>query len=104
MIIAVSDLHLGDSHSNVKGFINFTQEFLKPNQQEITNLVLLGDILDLWGKNTTVVMREHSHIFDMLTSLDFETHYLVGNHDFAILDQRLSFREDVDIGTNLFLT
>jgi len=104
MIIAVSDLHLGDPHSNKKGFTNFIQEFLKPNQKEITHLVLLGDILDFWGKNITVVMQNHSHIFDILSSLDFETHYLVGNHDFAISDPRIAFRDDISVGKSLSLT
>ena len=104
MIIAVSDLHLGDSHSNEKGFLNFIQNFLKPNQEEITHLVLLGDILDFWGKNTTVVMQDHSHIFDAISSLDFETHYLVGNHDFALTDPRMVFRDDITVGKDLSIT
>lgn len=104
MIIAVSDVHLGDSHSNENGFISFIQEFLKPNQREISNLVLMGDILDFWGKNTTVVMRNYSHIFNALVSFDFETHYLVGNHDFALSDPRVVFSEDISVAKNLSLT
>ncbi|MFW9844968.1 MAG: metallophosphoesterase, partial [Candidatus Thorarchaeota archaeon] len=104
MIIAVSDLHLGDSLSNEKGFINFIKEFLKPNQKEISHFVLLGDILDFWGKNITSVIQDHSQIFDTLTSLDFRTHYLVGNHDFALSDPRIVFRNDISVGKDISLT
>jgi UDP-2,3-diacylglucosamine pyrophosphatase LpxH len=104
MIIAISDSHLGDLHSNKKDFISFVQDFLEPNQDEISHLVLLGDILDFWRKNTAVVIHNHSHIFDTLSSLDFETHYLVGNHDFALSNPQMTFRDDISIHMNLSLS
>ena len=47
MIIAVADLHLGSQIANKSGFSKFIQEYLKPNEDDISHIVLLGDILDL---------------------------------------------------------
>ncbi len=104
LIIAVSDLHLGDSLSNEKGFTTFIKDYLKPNQREVTHLVLLGDIIDLWKKNNNDVIQRSDQIFDTLASLDFELHYLVGNHDFAVSSKHLGFREDITISKSLKLT
>ena len=86
MIIVVSDLHLGDELSNKAGFVNFTEEYLKPNQDEITEVVLLGDILDLWRREDTEDFLENMDILNRICSLGFKITYLVGNHDFLILD------------------
>jgi len=104
VIIAVSDLHLGDPLSNEQGFMDFIKAYLKPNQREISHLVLLGDILDLWKKNNNEVIQKKNHIFDTLASLEFELHYLVGNHDFALADRHLELREDIAISKTLRLT
>lgn len=103
LIIAVSDLHLGDPLANEKGFMSLVQDYLRPNQREITHLVLLGDILDLWKKKNNNVIQKANHVFDTLLSLDFELHYLVGNHDFALTDRHLEFREDLTINKSLTL-
>ena len=84
MIIAVSDLHLGDPVSNRAGFLSFIEEFLEPNSNEITDLVLLGDILDLWRRNSASVILENIDILNDVCSLGFTVHYIVGNHDFIM--------------------
>lgn len=104
LIITASDLHLGDPLSNEKGFMSFIQDYLKPNQREITHLVLLGDILDLWKKNNPDIIQKANYVFDALSSLDFESHYLVGNHDYALADSHLGFREDLTISKSLTLS
>lgn len=84
MIISVSDLHLGDPVSNRSGFISFIEEFLKPTCDEITDLVLLGDILDLWRRNSTSVILANLDILNDICSFGFTVHYIVGNHDFIM--------------------
>jgi UDP-2,3-diacylglucosamine pyrophosphatase LpxH len=84
MIIAISDLHLGDPVSNRTGFSSFIEDFLKPRCDEITDLVLLGDILDLWRRNCSAVIRDNLNILNDVCSLGFHIHYIAGNHDFIM--------------------
>jgi UDP-2,3-diacylglucosamine pyrophosphatase LpxH len=86
MIVAVSDLHLGDKASNRSGFIDFIERYLKPNAEDITHLFLLGDILDLWRRNNAAVILNNIDILDSLRSLGFRVFYLVGNHDFVMTE------------------
>jgi len=85
MIIAVADLHLGSQMANKSGFLNFVQEFLEPNQDDISHLILLGDILDLWRNKNSQVLVENLDILTELGQLDMKKNYLIGNHDYAIL-------------------
>jgi len=86
MIVAVSDLHLGDKASNRSGFKNFIEEYLEPNAKDISHLFLLGDILDLWRNNNSDVISSNLDILDSIRSLGFRAFYLVGNHDFIMTD------------------
>ncbi|MGY5859617.1 MAG: metallophosphoesterase [Candidatus Thorarchaeota archaeon] len=86
MIIAVSDLHLGDPASNRSGFLSFIEEFLKPNREEITDLVLLGDILDLWRKDSSTIIFDNLDVLNEVYALGFHVHYIVGNHDLEIVE------------------
>jgi UDP-2,3-diacylglucosamine pyrophosphatase LpxH len=85
MIIVVADLHLGSQMANKSGFSKFVQEFLEPNQDDISHLILLGDILDLWRNKNSQVIVENLDILTELGQLDMKKNYLVGNHDYAIL-------------------
>ena len=96
MIIAVSDLHLGDQASNRQGFASFIEDFLKPKRDDITDLVLLGDILDLWRRNSSTVILENLDILNDVCALDFRVHYMVGNHDF-IMTELGSGKDDVGL-------
>ncbi len=90
MIIVVSDLHLGSNLSNKSGFTEFIHDFLEPNQDDISGIVLLGDILDLWRNSNSKVLLQNLDILGQLSRLDTKKNYLVGNHDYAIfslLDQ-----------------
>lgn len=84
MIIAVADLHLGSQMSNKSGFSEFIHNFLVPNQDEISRIVLLGDILDLWRNSNSKVMLQNFDILGELGRLDMKKNYLVGNHDYII--------------------
>jgi UDP-2,3-diacylglucosamine pyrophosphatase LpxH len=84
MIIVIADLHLGDPLANKAGFSNFIQDFLEPNQDDISRIVLLGDILDLWGRSNSQVLLQNRDILTRLGQLDMTKNYIAGNHDYAI--------------------
>jgi len=84
MIIAVADMHLGSQRANKSGFTEFILKFLEPNQDDISRIVLLGDILDLWRKPNSQVLLENLDIMTKLSRLDMKKNYLVGNHDYAV--------------------
>ncbi|MHA2024370.1 MAG: hypothetical protein ACW98U_00605 [Candidatus Thorarchaeota archaeon] len=86
MIIAVSDLHLGSPQSNKVGFQEFIREFLQPNQSDISHLILLGDIVDLWRYRNSRVLSENADIIGEIGQLDMRKTYIIGNHDYAILN------------------
>lgn len=84
MIIVVADLHLGSQLANKSGFFEFIREFLEPNQNDISRIILLGDILDLWRNTNSQVMLQNLDILTELGRLDMKKNYIVGNHDYAI--------------------
>jgi UDP-2,3-diacylglucosamine pyrophosphatase LpxH len=87
MLVAVSDIHLGDNAANRLGFVDFIERYLKPNAEEITALYLLGDILDLWKRNSSTVIHDNLDILNSVCNLGFHVYYLVGNHDFIMADE-----------------
>ncbi len=93
MIIAVSDLHLGDPLSNKLGFKQFIDEFLKPKSDEITHLVLLGDVFDFWRRDSSTVLLDNLDILNSISSLGFHVIYVVGNHDFNMIEYSLGKQE-----------
>ncbi|TFG26707.1 hypothetical protein EU528_13950 [Candidatus Thorarchaeota archaeon] len=103
MIIAVSDLHLGDPASNRNGFVSFLEEFLRSKRNEITDLVLLGDILDLWRRNSAIVIFENLDIVNKICSLGCHVHYIVGNHDFRMREYSQGM-DDTDLLEGLTCT
>jgi len=82
MIVIISDIHLGYEKCNTENFKRFI-DFL--TTQEIDHLVLLGDILDFWRRSANNVVKENEEILDTLANIDAEKHYVVGNHDYALL-------------------
>jgi len=70
--------------SNKSGFYDFINDFLKPNQNDISRIVLLGDILDLWRNTNSKVLSQNLDILEDLGRLDIAKNYLIGNHDYAI--------------------
>lgn len=85
MIIAVSDVHLGYEKSLPKDFKAFI-EYVSTTLTSDDHLVLLGDILDFWRRNNVSVALEHQDILLRLQSLNTNVHYIVGNHDYLILN------------------
>ena len=94
-IIAVSDVHLGyrkrvrinkwDDNSESKKFGTFLQWIL--DEADITDFVLLGDIMDFWRRKDRDIILENKDILSKINSIaqKANVHYVVGNHDYYVL-------------------
>ncbi len=96
--IVVSDVHLGSESCNIEEFSDFLKwikklenkpETIRYNDKEITirspeKFILLGDILELWDPaqgNRDYVIRDSIVPFSLLSDMDCEKIYVIGNHD-----------------------
>jgi len=85
MKVFISDLHLGDGsrtddfHRDEE-FLKFL-EFIEGQAQE---LIILGDLLELWQADLDRVLFTHSKVINRLLSLrnKVKVTYVVGNHDY----------------------
>jgi UDP-2,3-diacylglucosamine pyrophosphatase LpxH len=84
-VVIVSDVHLGYENSDKEAF----KSFLKSLQQdrELTDLVLLGDIVDMWRRDASGVFFENHSVIEVILELSKKAtiHYVAGNHDFHVL-------------------
>jgi len=91
VIIAVSDQHLGynlsDKEKSDKDSFNAFLDSKMWDDPEITDLVLLGDVVDMWRRDASGVFLENRDTFDKIASLPkrVTVHYVAGNHDFHVL-------------------
>jgi UDP-2,3-diacylglucosamine pyrophosphatase LpxH len=85
LILAVSDVHLGYNASNSGAFRDFLNSRCKSLGRNDT-LVLLGDIFDFWRRNNVAVALENESLFSILESLQTTIHYIIGNHDYTLVD------------------
>jgi UDP-2,3-diacylglucosamine pyrophosphatase LpxH len=86
VIIAVSDQHLGDNpNSDRSAFSAFLDDISR--DQSVTDLVLLGDVVDMWRRDASGVFLENADILDKIVSLKnrMKVHYVAGNHDYHVL-------------------
>ena len=86
MIIAIADLHLGSLIANKIGFQGFIHDFLKPNQSDISHLVMLGDILDLWRNTNSRVLAENADIITELGQLDMKKGFALTDEDIQAIE------------------
>ena len=97
MKIFISDLHLGDGSGSddfhrTKSMFSFL-DFVK---KEADELIILGDLFDLWQAHIYRVLFAHSDLIKKIFSIrkNIEVTYVVGNHDYLPF-ARLT---DFDIG------
>jgi UDP-2,3-diacylglucosamine pyrophosphatase LpxH len=92
MIIVVSDIHLGYDKSDKDQFDKFIDSQLSQLNQS-DHLVILGDLLDFWRRKNAVATIENESILNKLYNLTKQTnvYYLIGNHDYSILDFHKQF-------------
>ena len=85
MIIATSDVHLGYSKSDKASFTRFLDWVAI--QEDVTDLVLAGDILDFWRRDMVGVTIENADVIAKLINVGrggVKVHYVAGNHDYAV--------------------
>lgn len=96
MIIAVSDIHmaerLDDPHVKVDDarFLEFLDHIATDQLKKGGDLVLLGDIVDLWRRDFVKALMESDHAVARLIEIGSKArvHYIAGNHDFHMLRMR----------------
>lgn len=84
-IIAVSDQHLGIETSDKQAFLRFLSSL--QSDSSVTDLVLLGDVVDMWRRDASGVFLENKDVFDIIIALQkkMRVYYVAGNHDFHVL-------------------
>lgn len=91
MILAVSDMHIGYEKSNKEDFLRFLDEI---KSERIDHLVLLGDVFDFWRRNSAKNIIENQDVLNKINELNTENiHYLIGNHDFYMMDWYQKFTD-----------
>lgn len=80
-IVVISDLHLGTDKCDSSALDRFL-DWLR-DEPEVTDLVLLGDIVDMWRRDASGVFLENREMIGKLLSLQprITLHYVAGNHD-----------------------
>lgn len=83
--MVVSDVHLGSEMCDKAAFNQFLTSLNE--DKELTDLVLLGDIVDMWRRDASGVFLENMDTVSILKGLKerIEVHWLAGNHDIHLL-------------------
>lgn len=82
-----SDHHLGYANSDKAAFNAFLDQLAQEN--DVTHLVLLGDVVDMWRRDASGVFLEgHDTLQKILAvkSKGVQIIYVAGNHDYHVLD------------------
>jgi UDP-2,3-diacylglucosamine pyrophosphatase LpxH len=84
-IVAVSDQHLGIENVDKAAFNQFLDQL--PGDSSVTDLVLLGDVVDMWRRDASGIFLENKDTFDKIAVLQkkMRVHYIAGNHDYHVL-------------------
>jgi UDP-2,3-diacylglucosamine pyrophosphatase LpxH len=93
MIIVVSDVHGAERADDPQvqyddsKFLEFLDHIESSQLKDGGDLVLLGDIIDLWRRDFVKALMESEPIISKLTEMSnkIRIHYVVGNHDFHML-------------------
>jgi UDP-2,3-diacylglucosamine pyrophosphatase LpxH len=84
-VVAVSDVHLGTEKSEEAAFNEFLGSL--PDDKELTDLVLLGDIVDMWHRDASGMFLENMDTIKTIRDLKsrLRVHWVAGNHDYHLL-------------------
>ena len=84
-IVAVSDQHLGIETADKAAFLRFLSQL--QSDASVTDLVLLGDVVDMWRRDASGVFLENKDVLDQVILLQkkMRVYYIAGNHDFHVL-------------------
>lgn len=86
----ISDLHLGASYlENPLSYERRVVKWLRSIENDVSELYLLGDILDYWFEYKTVVPRGYTRFLGQLATMadaGVKITWFIGNHDIWIFD------------------
>jgi UDP-2,3-diacylglucosamine pyrophosphatase LpxH len=84
-IVVVSDVHLGTEVSDEAAFNTFLGSL--QDDHEVTDLVLLGDIVDMWRRDASGAFLENMDTMKIIKDLQskLNVHWVAGNHDYHLL-------------------
>lgn len=84
-VVVVSDVHLGGKDSEKESFNEFLGSLR--DDKELTDLVLLGDIVEMWHRDAAGIFLENMDTVILLKELQkrINVHWVVGNHDYHLL-------------------
>ena len=84
-IVVVSDQHLGIETADKAAFLRFLGQL--QSDASVTDLVLLGDVVDMWRRDASGVFLENKDVLDQIILLQkkMRVYYIAGNHDFHVL-------------------
>lgn len=105
--IVVSDVHLGTEDSDEAAFNAFLSSL--HDDHEVTDLVLLGDIVDLWWRDASGAFLENMDTVEIIKDLQskLRVHWVAGNHDYHLLRLKnrapfyhypFEFKETLELG------
>ncbi len=86
--IVVSDIHLGSKSCDKRAFDDFLVSLRE--DKELTDLVVLGDFVDMWRRDASGVFLENMETMLLLKGLgkEIRLHFVAGNHDYHLLRLR----------------
>jgi UDP-2,3-diacylglucosamine pyrophosphatase LpxH len=101
-IVAISDLHLGFEQCDKPAFLRFLKTL--QSDPSITDLVFIGDMVDMWRRDASGIFLENHEILDIILDLQkkMRFYYLAGNHDYHLLklqgrEYPINFQNDITI-------
>jgi UDP-2,3-diacylglucosamine pyrophosphatase LpxH len=83
--VVVSDVHLGSDKCDKPAFNAFLSSLHEDD--DLTDLVLLGDIVDMWRRDASGVFLENMDTMEIIKDLKqrINVHWIAGNHDYHLL-------------------
>ena len=78
-------MHLGSANCDRVSFNSFLNSL--HNEAHLTDLVLLGDIVDMWRRDASGVFLENMETMQIIKDLQtkMRVHWVAGNHDYHLL-------------------
>ena len=99
-VVVVSDTHFGDS-TELLIDCDLIEEFASVLEggKRVSELILLGDILDLWVKTTIPAMRKARAFIERITQVKNLKRilYIPGNHDHQMFLDAFRLEQDIKI-------
>lgn len=100
--VVISDTHFGLEASTLANprKVDYLMWELWKHGRGCGEIILLGDIFDLWRARPEDALRDARYFFDHLEDMGVKISYVVGNHDhhMAIIHQEREFMERVARG------